>query len=156
MAGKRAMVCSPLVAALFVGGILLGLGGPCGCVRQPGPAASGDAAAMGSGRVLHVADADFRREILENPKLVLLDVWAPWCEPCLKLSDILEELATTYEGRVVFAKLNMDENPRTVKEYEIDGVPTLLFFRSGRVIERIEGLGPKSELVTTLESFLKR
>ena len=102
-----------------------------------------------------MADADFRRQILENPKLVLLDVWAPWCEPCLKLSDILEELATAYEGRVVFAKLNMDENPETAKAYEIYGVPTLLFFRSGQVVERIEGLGPKSELVETLDSLLR-
>jgi thioredoxin 1 len=110
----------------------------------------------GAGPVWHVTDADFSRQVLASPKLVLVDFWAPWCKPCLELNPIVEELAIAYQGRAVFAKLNIDENPQAAKEYQIQGVPTLLFFRSGQVAERIEGLGSKSELSVTLDSLLTR
>ncbi len=134
-------------AAALVGSLAVA----SGCVQDPEPAATSDA---GSGRVLQVADEDFQRQVLENPALVMLDVWAPWCKPCRELNPIVEELSASYQGRVVFAKLNLDDNPRTAKAYQIQGVPTLLFFRSGRLVERIEGLGPKSELVQKLDSLL--
>jgi thioredoxin 2 len=102
-----------------------------------------------------VADDDSYHAVVEEAALpVLVDLWAPWCGPCLTMAPILEELAVELAGRVRVAKLNVDESPMTAARFEVRGIPTLIALKGGRELDRIVGVQPKSEIVRRLEQAI--
>jgi thioredoxin 1 len=94
---------------------------------------------------VEVTDATFK-EAIENNPLVVVDCWAPWCAPCQIVAPVIEELARDYAGRVLFGKLNVDENREVAMQYQIMGIPTLLVFKNGKLVDRIVGAMPKQTL----------
>ena len=101
-----------------------------------------------------VSDDNFEQEVLKSTKPVLVDFWAPWCGPCRMVSPIVEELATEYEGKVEFVKVNTDDNPNTSVKYGIRSIPTLLVFKDGAPVDQVVGAVPKAVLKKRLESAL--
>ncbi len=104
---------------------------------------------------LHVTDATFGRDVLSAPLPVMVDFWAEWCGPCRMIAPALEKLAREYAGRVRIAKLNVDENPRTQAQYQVQGIPTLLLVKNGKVVDRIVGALPEGQLRMQVERLLK-
>lgn len=101
-----------------------------------------------------VDSESFPTEVLGSDKPVLVDFWAEWCAPCRALAPIVEELAKEYDGQVVFAKLNVDENPNIAQNYGIYGIPTMVIFRGGKEHTRIVGLRPKPHIKDALDIAL--
>lgn len=95
----------------------------------------------------------FNTEVINSDKLTVVDFYATWCGPCRKLSPILEEVETELSGRVNFAKIDTDDNIDAAKEYQVSGLPTLLVFKNGEVVERMVGLMPKSSIITNIENI---
>jgi len=92
--------------------------------------------------------------LVKRHELVVVDFWAPWCPPCQLMAPIIEELARQYAGQVVFAKLNVDENPLTAMRFDVRAVPTFLVFRRGRLVDRWVGAMPKQVLELRLKKLL--
>lgn len=88
---------------------------------------------------VHVTDQSFESQVLESSYPVLLDCWAPWCQPCQTLSPVLTRLAKKYAGRIKIAKLNVDQNPVTASGYNVLSVPTMLLFKNGQLINALAG-----------------
>ena len=103
---------------------------------------------------LEITDSNFAKEVEASDKLVLVDFWAVWCEPCKILTPIVEELAGEYEGKVVIGKVDVDTNPDTAAKFGIRGIPTLLIFKGGKVVDQIVGSVPKNMIVDKLNSHL--
>ncbi len=101
---------------------------------------------------LEVNDANFE-EIVIKHKNVAIDCWAPWCGPCLMIAPVIEELAKELKGKVVFGKLNVDENQRTAMRFNIMSIPTILLFKDGKLVDRIIGAMPKEFIVEKLKSL---
>jgi thioredoxin 1 len=102
---------------------------------------------------VEVTDATFYDFIKQYP-VVVVDCWAPWCGPCRMISPVIEELASDYAGKVVFGKLNVDENPAVAAEYGIMSIPTLLFARNGEVVDRLIGAVPRQIIEAKLRQIL--
>ena len=101
-----------------------------------------------------VSDASFEADVLKAPGPVLVDFWAEWCGPCKAIAPALEELATTMDGKVIVAKINIDDHPATPKKYGVRGIPTLMLFKGGQVAATKIGALPKSKLVEWVESVI--
>jgi thioredoxin 1 len=108
-----------------------------------------------TGHILEVKDPDFRREVLESPEPVLVEFSATWCGPCRALLPTLKALASEYQGRMKFTQLDVDDNPRTAQDYGVRAVPTLLFFKQGRVVGQIVGGAARPRLEGTLQQVLR-
>ena len=93
-----------------------------------------------------VTDESFRQDVLEAPGPVLVDFWAEWCGPCKAVAPVLDELAKDYAGKLTVAKVNIDDNPVTPNEYAVRGIPTMLLFRDGKLLDAKVGAMPKSAL----------
>lgn len=104
--------------------------------------------------LLHVNDQNFAMEVLGSDLPVLVDFWATWCGPCRSISPIVEELAKDFTGRLRVAKLNVDENPGTPSQYGVRGIPTLILFKNGKIVDQIVGAVPKARLVAMVEKAL--
>jgi thioredoxin 1 len=101
-----------------------------------------------------VTDATFESDVLQADIPVLVDFWADWCAPCKMIAPIVEDLAEEYDGRVKFAKLDVDSNPQTAMNYGVRGIPTLLIFKGGSPVNQAVGAVPKSVLKGKLEESL--
>ncbi len=104
--------------------------------------------------VIHVTDATFEQEIINSQLPAMVDFWADWCGPCKMVGPVVEELAREYKGRVKIAKLDVDTNRATPMKYGIRNIPTMIFFKNGKVVDTIIGAYPKSYLVERLNALL--
>ena len=102
--------------------------------------------------ISHINDDDFDNHVNNSSLPVLVDYWAEWCGPCKAIAPILDELAKDYEGKINIAKLNIDNNQNTPAKYGIRGIPTLMLFKDGNVIDTKVGALSKSQLVAFLDS----
>jgi thioredoxin 1 len=101
----------------------------------------------------HLTDSNFE-EILKNNKLFFVDFWANWCGPCRALAPTIVELAKEYSGKVLIAKLDVDENPVTAEKFQVFSIPTMIVFKDGKEAERLVGLCPKNKIGDTLQKHL--
>jgi thioredoxin 1 len=101
---------------------------------------------------LQVTDADFDTHI-KKYETIVIDCWAPWCGPCRMVAPVIDELAKDMQGKIVFGKLNVDENQQTSMKYNIMSIPTLLVFKKGEMVDRIVGALPKDALKNKLETI---
>lgn len=92
---------------------------------------------------IKITDQTFQKDVIESKLPVLLDFWAPWCNPCRMVSPIIEELAKEYEGKVVVGKINVDENPDTASQFGIMSIPTVMVFRGGKPMKSLTGAHSK-------------
>ena len=99
-----------------------------------------------------VSDRNFDQTIKNYP-LVVVDCWAAWCAPCRAIAPVVEQLAKEYSGKVVFGKLNVDENPETQQKFGIMAIPTLLVMKNAEEVDRIVGALPKSELQEKIDAY---
>ena len=102
-----------------------------------------------------LTDQNFEEEVIKsNPLPVLVDFWAPWCGPCQMLGPVIEKLAEEFEGKIKVGKLNVDENSETAGEYEVLGIPSLKFFKNGKIVSEITGVQPKEVLTEKIKEVI--
>ena len=104
--------------------------------------------------VKDVTDQDFEEEVIKSTLPVLVDLWAPWCGPCRMIAPVVEKLAEKYDRRFKFCRLNVDENPQTASQYRIMSIPTLMFFKDGKVVDTVIGAVPERALQSKIEELL--
>ena len=112
-----------------------------------------ETAAKNDRKPILLSDASFSSEISKYP-LMVVDFWAAWCGPCRTVAPIIEQLAKEYAGRVAFGKINVDENPLTSGEFEVQSIPTLLIFRNGEAVDGIVGAVPKYQIESRIKAHL--
>jgi thioredoxin 1 len=110
---------------------------------------------MGASANVHtVTDSNFDSEVVKNSQLTLVDLWAEWCGPCKALGPTIDALADQFAGKMKVCKMNVDENPTTPTQFKIRGIPTLLFFKGGKLVDQIIGNQPKDSIANTIQRHL--
>jgi len=104
--------------------------------------------------LINVTDDSFQKDVLESEIPAFVDFWASWCGPCRMIGPVFEELSNEYTGKVKFAKINVDENPKTPSNYGVRGIPTLIMFKGGKAVDQIVGAVPKSQLDGAIKKVL--
>jgi thioredoxin 1 len=107
-----------------------------------------------SQQIVHVSDSSFEHDVLQSNVPVLLDFWAEWCGPCKMIAPILDQIAAEYAGKVVVAKMNVDENPKTPMKFNVRGIPTLILFKNGQLQGQKIGAVRKADVAAFLDSNL--
>jgi len=103
---------------------------------------------------LEINDSNFKNTVVESDKVAMVDFWAEWCGPCRMVGPIVEELSKEYEGKAVIGKLNVDDNPNVSMEFDIRSIPTILFFKGGKLVDKQVGVVPKTVLEGKLKAHL--
>jgi thioredoxin 1 len=103
---------------------------------------------------VEITDGNFESVVKNSDKVVLVDFWAEWCGPCRMVGPIVEELAKEYDGKAVIGKLNVDHNPNVSMEFGVRNIPTILFFKNGKVVDKQVGAVPKAQLAAKLQAQL--
>lgn len=106
------------------------------------------------GNVVQLNQQNFQQEVLNSKKPVLVDFYADWCGPCKMIAPIIEQIAKEYEGKATIAKLNVDENNALAMQFGVMSIPTLIFFKDGREVQRIMGARPKAYLTDVLDKII--
>jgi thioredoxin 1 len=101
-----------------------------------------------------VTEASFEQDVVKSSRPVLVDLWAPWCGPCIAMEPAMKELSTEFEGKVDIAKLNVDENPSLAQSLDVMSIPTLMLFKDGKPVQRIVGLTAKDKLAGVMTAAL--
>ena len=109
---------------------------------------------MAANGIIEVTDANFDQDVLKADTPVLVDFWAAWCGPCRAIAPIVDELAGEYAGKVKIGKMDVDRNNATPMRYKVTGIPTLLVFKGGRVVEQLVGYKPKEAIQQALDKHL--
>ncbi|MEW6144278.1 MAG: thioredoxin [Thermodesulfobacteriota bacterium] len=101
---------------------------------------------MAANGIIELSDSNFDAEVLRSDVPVLVDFWAPWCGPCRAIAPAVEEISSSYQGKLKVGKLNVDESPQTTMKFGIRSIPTLIVFKGGMAVEQIIGAVPKGEI----------
>jgi thioredoxin 1 len=104
---------------------------------------------------VHVSDASFDKTILQSTIPVIVDFWAPWCTPCKMVAPVLDKLAKEYDGKLLIAKVNTDDNPEWAGKYGVQGIPTMLFVANGKIVHRQVGALPEGLIRDAVGQFLE-
>ncbi len=104
--------------------------------------------------VIDISDQNFEDEVLRSTLPVMVDLWAPWCGPCRMIAPVVEKLAERYDQRFKFCRLNVDENPKTASKYRIMSIPTLMFFKDGKVVDTVIGTVSEGALQPKIKELL--
>ena len=107
-----------------------------------------------SQQIVHVSDSSFEQDVLKSNVPVLLDFWAEWCGPCKMIAPILDQIAAEYAGKVLVAKMNVDENPKTPMKFNVRGIPTLILFKNGLLEGQKIGAVRKADVAAFLDGKL--
>ena len=105
--------------------------------------------------VKHITQDQFAAEVTQAKLPVVVDCYATWCGPCRRLAPVMDQLADQFAGKIKFVKVNVDESPKLAQQFNIEGIPMLLFFKHGRLVNSSVGLLPKEDLVLRLEALLQ-
>jgi len=109
---------------------------------------------MASDKVFEFTDAQFDADVLKSETPVLVDFWATWCAPCKAIAPVLDQVAEEYDGKVKIGKVNVDENPATPGQYGVRGIPTMILFKDGQVVDQLVGAVPKKQIEDLLSKAL--
>ncbi|MGB2692579.1 MAG: thioredoxin [Thermodesulfobacteriota bacterium] len=109
---------------------------------------------MASEAVIEISDSNFESEVVNSDVPVLVDFWAPWCGPCRAIAPMVEEISSTYEGKIKVGKMNVDENQSTTMKFGIRSIPTIIMFKGGEAVDQIIGAVPKGEIEKVVEKSL--
>lgn len=109
---------------------------------------------MAGDNIVEFTDDNFAADVLKSSTPVLVDFWATWCAPCKAIAPVLEKLADEYAGKVKIGKVNVDENPATPGQYGVRGIPTLILFKDGQIVDQLVGAVPKNQLESLLQKAL--
>lgn len=103
---------------------------------------------------IHVTDEAFEKTVLQSPLPVVVDFWAPWCGPCKMIAPSIEQLAKEYDGKLLVIKVNTDDHATYARQYGVQGIPTLLFFKDGQVVDKIVGAVPMPMIKGKVDAIL--
>ena len=103
---------------------------------------------------IHVTDATFEKAVLQSKLPVVVDFWAPWCGPCKMIGPMLEEAANKYAGKLIIAKINIDDDSDTAENFGVQSIPTLIFFRDGKPVNKSVGSMPPAQLDKLMQDFI--
>jgi thioredoxin 1 len=101
-----------------------------------------------------LTDSNFEVEVIQSDKVALVDFWAEWCGPCRMIGPVVEELAKEYDGKAVIGKVNVDDNPNVASTFGIRSIPTILFFKGGKLVDKQVGVVPRSVLEQKLKAHM--
>lgn len=107
-----------------------------------------------SENIINVSDSNFDSIILKSDMPALVDFWASWCAPCKAIAPVVDEMAAQYSGKVRVAKMNVDDNPATPGKYGVRGIPTLILFKNGKIVDQLVGAVPKGQIKELIDKAL--